>query len=425
MKKYILSSIFLIANMTAMSQTVDLTFDSTLKKWKADDNSYVGKNPKAGDNLTVNGCTSFEIRLLNKDNQEVEKVGANLKLTAIATDAEFDQNMPYKLECTCKDAGIADGDKKITYKIFKQQDDKVQLQSISEFLKSDKAYSSKFKKKYNRLKNEAYIFLDESGKPVDNIPVNVDENDVFHFFIVSKTDDPTKYLVEAPDAVFKPTDLAIRPSSDASAEAAGAAPVISYKVSTFSLGPYTSETVSFQVYKVNTGGSNTLLNTVTLTINNIYHGAVGVSAINSWLPSTSYELIDLPGSTNKTIVATNDKGRGILIANYIYYLGGRDVIKEPTPGQRFGIMFGTSLTNKFSENFFAGGVYEFARGGSITGGLHYGKQSVLADKNFKLGTTAFSGTKDEIKLSSEWNINIFLGISLDLRIFRGIIGISE
>lgn len=411
--------------MTAMSQTIDLIFDPTQKKWKADDNTYTSRNPKVGEDLKVTGCTSFVVKLLKKDGAVVQDATASLKLTVISTDAIFDDAMPFKLECTCNDAGVPNDDKKITYKIFKQKDDKVQSQSIAEFLKSGKTYSSKFKKKYNRLKNEAYIFLDESGKPVDNIPVNVDENDVFHFFIVSKTDDPTKYLVEAPDAVFKPTDLAIRPSSDASAEAAGAEPVVSYKVSTFSLGPYTSETVSFQVYKVNSGGSNTLLNTITLTINNIYHGAVGVSAINSWLPATSYELIDLPGSTNKTIVATNDKRRGILIANYIYYLGGRDVIKEPTPGQRFGIMFGTSLTNKFSENFFAGGVYEFARGGSITGGLHYGKQNVLADKNFKLGTTPFSGTKDEIKLSSEWNINVFLGISLDLRIFRGIIGISE
>ena len=97
---------------------------------------------------------------------------------------------------------------------------------------------------------------------------------------------------------------------------------------------------------------------------------------------------------------------------------GRDIMKEPDFLTRINPTFGVSLDGKLTENFFIGGTFEFARGGSIIAGWHYGKVRQMADSDFVLGEDLFTGTEDEIRLTDKWKWGYFFGITLDTRIFN-------
>jgi hypothetical protein len=97
---------------------------------------------------------------------------------------------------------------------------------------------------------------------------------------------------------------------------------------------------------------------------------------------------------------------------------GRDVLKEPLFLERVNPMFGVSIDSQWNKNFFIGGNFEFARGGSISVGGHYGQVQTLVDKTFVLGTTPFTGTKDDIKLENKMQWGTFVGVTLDTRIFN-------
>ena len=100
---------------------------------------------------------------------------------------------------------------------------------------------------------------------------------------------------------------------------------------------------------------------------------------------------------------------------------GRDILKEATFWERLNPTFGVAINSEWRENFFFGGNFEFARGGSISAGWHYGKVQKLADSNFKPGIDVYTGTKEDIKLTDSWQTGFFFGITLDTRIFNKIL----
>jgi len=101
---------------------------------------------------------------------------------------------------------------------------------------------------------------------------------------------------------------------------------------------------------------------------------------------------------------------------------GRDILKdEPTWSlNRVFPTIGVSLDNKLSENFFAGIVCEFGRGGSIILGIHYGRVQELSDKAFILNKTVFTGTNEDIRINNVFIPRFFIGVNVDTRIFNAL-----
>ena len=289
-------------------------------------------------------------------------------------------------------------------------------------------------KRYNAKENIAYFFLDNSGKILGKKPVNIDEDDNIKVYMLVRRSERQLYTIEA-IGTYEPTDLAIRsyePVADIKtvSESGDDDPWI---VVTEEFGPFTSENITLNVRKKEGDGETSkILNTYTIKINDLYHVAVGASFVKTSLENPDFTVAPVNGGSENTIVATNTGDRTMFTFNVIWYwwgtikylfkgddiTRGRDVLKEPNFLTRINPTFGVSLDSDFKENFFLGGTFEFARGGSITFGGHYGRVTKLLDTDFKLGETVFTGTEQDIKTTGEWKWGTYVGITLDTRIFN-------
>ena len=289
-------------------------------------------------------------------------------------------------------------------------------------------------KRYNAKDNVAYFFLDNSGKILGRKPVNIDEDDNIKVYMLVRRSERQLYTIEA-IGTYEPSDLAIR-----SYEAVVDIKTVSesgeedpWIVISEDFGPFTSENITLNIRKKEEDGETSkVLNTYTVKINDLYHVAIGASFVKTSLENPDFTIAPVNGSADNTIVATNTGDRTMFTFNVIWYwwgtikylfkgddiTRGRDVLKEPNFLTRINPTFGISLDSDFKENFFLGGTFEFARGGSITFGGHYGKVNKLLDTDFKLGETVFTGTEEDIKTNSEWKWGTYVGITLDTRIFN-------
>lgn len=293
----------------------------------------------------------------------------------------------------------------------------------------------KGKERYFAHKNIAYICLDPFGNIIGKKPVNIDQDDdVIILMVVPDTDDFDNYSINDNDAEYAPSDLSIRsneeiiiPSIQSEDELD-----VSYTIKVFNKGPYTSNNVTFSAML-----ENKQLNNITIHVNPLLHLGLAVSYISSDLESPDFQLVPLTSSTT-TIKSVNTGPRTFLTINAIWYwwptlrylagspiTRGRDVLKEPSFLTRFNPTFGVELSRNIENNFFAGINFEFARGGSLTAGWHYGKTRRLLDRNFILGVTEFSGNQSEIKTENVWDWGGFVGVTLDTRIFNRLFSASR
>jgi hypothetical protein len=299
-----------------------------------------------------------------------------------------------------------------------------------------------FSKPYNYKKNKIDLFFNENGRLLNCLPVNVDQNDIFLLHIICKKDDNERYRVNIVEGLYAPADLSIRPFDKmivTKSETTGnkGEPIkIEYEAITLQSGPFTSDNFTFQIAYDSINNETYNGPPYTIKINKLYHVGVGISMIRTGLENPDFRIAPLDSGTN-TIESYDNGARTLLTFNVIWYwsilqqnprgsviTNGRDVLKDE-PTWSFGRLFptiGVSFDNKCSENFFAGFVYEFARGGSLIAGVHYGKVKELSDRNFVLNKTPFTGTNDDIRINNVYKPAFFFGINIDTRIFNTLFG---
>ena len=286
---------------------------------------------------------------------------------------------------------------------------------------------------YNRKEDEAYFWLDENGVLLTTAPVNVDADDYIIVHLVVPKKDLSQYSIEV-IGDYNPTDLLIRPYDPIANTEELIKKRVEYTHITRKFGPFTSDQATIKIFK----NGQELKNSVSVRINKLYHVAIGASFISTDLAKPSFDVFPLTDTTN-TINSINNGNRTLATFNVIFYwkptidwitdklkgkshiTRGRDILKEATLWERLNPIFGVALNNKWDENFFFGGIFEFARGGSITVGGHYGKVQKLANKNFVLGQSVYTDTKENIKLTDKWEWGFFMGITLDTRIFNKVL----
>ena len=291
-------------------------------------------------------------------------------------------------------------------------------------------------KSYDRKGNKAIFYFNEKGMLLAPAPVNVDADDYLVIYMAVPKTQSKSFSVQV-DGDYNPSDLLIRPyeSIPVAAAQGTAKEEIEYTYITQTFGPFTSDKATIRFYN----GENELAKHLDVKINKLYNVAIGASFISTDLEKPSFDVFPIIGTTNNTIDKIDAGSRTLATFNIIYYweptvdwlMGklkgktnitrGRDVLKEATFLERLNPTFGVALNNEWRENFFFGGNFEFTRGGSFSSGWHYWKVQELANKNFVLGTSVYSGTKDEIKLTNTWKWGFFFGITLDTRIFNKIL----
>lgn len=291
-------------------------------------------------------------------------------------------------------------------------------------------------KRYDRNGNIAYFFFNEKGMLLGPAPVNIDADDYLIIYMAVPKSQSSSFSIQV-DGDYNPSDLLIRPNEPIAAGAAQGTGLTEtdYTYITQTFGPFTSDKATIRFFN----GESELTNHLDVRINKLYNVAIGASFISTNLEKPSFDLFPITGTANNTINTINNGSRTLATFNVIYYwkptidwvtgklkgksniTRGRDVLKEATFWERLNPTFGVSINSEWRDNFFFGGNFEFARGGSISAGWHYGKVQKLADSDFKLGTDVYTGTKEEIKLTDTWETGFFFGITLDTRIFNKIL----
>ncbi|SDF15541.1 hypothetical protein SAMN05216464_113143 [Mucilaginibacter pineti] len=293
----------------------------------------------------------------------------------------------------------------------------------------------KGRQRYFPDRNIAYICIDPYGNIIGKKPVNLDQDDdIVLLMIVPDDASYDNYSVNDNDAQYAPTDLAFRPSDALNNNVINSEDKtpVKYTVKAFDKGPYTSSDVTFTLMN-----GTKVLNEFTVHINPLYHLGLGVSYVSTSLESPDYQLVPLTSTTN-TIKAVNTGRRTFLTVNAIWYwwstfkyfkgdplTRGRDVLKEPNLITRINPTFGVGLKGNLENNFFGGFNFEFARGGSLSAGWHYGKVTKLLDDKFQLGVSEFAGQQADIKTTDSWRWGGFFGVTLDTRIFNRLFSSSK
>lgn len=279
--------------------------------------------------------------------------------------------------------------------------------------------------RYDSENDRAFVFVDPSGNLIGNMPVNIDQDDFIYIIIYGLKEDVENCTVDF-IGTYAPNDLqwktfdAINVQFDANA----LFKADKYMAKVFMRGPFTSQTVTVKIKN-----GKKVLASYGLRVNKLFHLAFGVGVNITNLEDPEYELQAINTTTN-TIMEKNAGKRTIFSINTIWFwrstyrylikgsniTRGRDVLKEPSFWERINPSFGFSLDSDFAENLFFAANFEFARGGTINIGYHWGKVNRLNIEDFKIGETVFTGTA--IPQTQVWDGAFFIGIMLDTRIFN-------
>jgi hypothetical protein len=333
----------------------------------------------------VAGVNTFQIAYKEEEEDVIESSG----------------DLPTEIEQWLESATISfgEGDEKTIADIYRDQD------------------------RYDNSNDRAFLFVDENGSLIGNAPVNIDQDDIIYVIVIGKKATVDKFNVDFVGS-YAPVDLQMRSFEPVAAAFKQNSLARTYRVKIFRRGPFTSESVSIKIKK-----GKSVAATYSLRVNKLFNLGFGVGINISDLQSPEYELSPL-SDTENTIIEKNAGKRTIFSFNVIWYwrstyrylvpgshiTRGRDVLKEPSFWERINPSFGFSLDSDFSQNLFFAGNFEFARGGTINIGYHWGKVTRLNIPNFELGQTTFSGSN--IPLSEVWDGRFFIGIMLDTRIFN-------
>lgn len=286
-----------------------------------------------------------------------------------------------------------------------------------------------------------YLFLDENLKPLRKTiwPDCVDKLSYFKIFVIfnSKQTDITKaefFLRKKKSEQSRIAsgngNLEINAQSETTKK-----PYEDWKfLASNTKGPY-STGVDFQVvlYK---DQSQTYLRENSFAIDACdqpYHvsilGGYYYSGLNDPSNITVEKIPSDPG--NYSLFGDNTKNQRAITIMAVFYPRPRYPDYEHKSlsfMQKWGIAFGTKLTQNLFNDLLLGLNYEVSKGLSFTSGVHYGSHAVIRGyENFEFGKTRYGGddpttvpTFSNSQLSQQWDFGWFAGVTIDLRVVGAI-----
>jgi hypothetical protein len=186
-----------------------------------------------------------------------------------------------------------------------------------------------------------------------------------------------------------------------------------------------------------------IVKTHSIAMSRVYNGTFEIGFINSKLEDPSYELVTLDPNTGATTVKKTDAGdRGMVTAMAVLYtspivllrklfggnvpdyqLTGRNLLNDHKIYERIYPTVGIKLGDKAFQNIFFGATWEFARGGSVFAGWHYGEVNTFeGEDDFNFGSTPITETQFNLRTNREWKTDFAIGLNLDLKLVTNLFG---
>ncbi|MCP4155537.1 MAG: hypothetical protein GY757_47880 [bacterium] len=205
--------------------------------------------------------------------------------------------------------------------------------------------------------------------------------------------------------------------------------------------------IKFEIYRNQSNAETneakkTLLATHVIKMSKVYHGSFDIGMLRSGLKNPTYEHIASAGDSEAKVVKMSEGGnRGVMTAMATFYtspvvllgklLLGKKVLKYKLTGrsylndhkllERIYPAIGIGLSDKALENLFFGLNWEFARGGSVFAGVHYGKVNVFeVDEEFEFGETVVTEAEFSLKQNTRWKAAFAVGVNLDIMIVKNL-----
>lgn len=272
--------------------------------------------------------------------------------------------------------------------------------------------------------NTVHIYVDQNGNLIETgIPTTAKENYLYQVHLLVDENSPQELAFNfIYDGKYQPkfniekTNDIIRLNADEEKNT----PII--KEITFArIGPFTDE-FSIKLEKsIKVNGAKeikTILDNK-IQIAKLYHVSVSTGLVGTTLRNPqNIEKMQMENG-DITLIADDPSIRGVLTIMATYYPKGRSFLFLPSGGvfdlSRIGIQVGAQLSESLSENFFLGLSHDFARGGSISYGAHFGRRNYIAGKsNFNFGSEKFD--LPELNVKKEWGVGFYFGVVIDTRV---------
>ena len=193
------------------------------------------------------------------------------------------------------------------------------------------------------------------------------------------------------------------------------------------IGPY-EEAFNIQVKKTNpldvTKTSNIIDTRVSVA--KLYHVSIQGALLSTSLRDPQNIMKSVMENGDTTLTADDPKGRGLFAVMAVWYPWGRSFVFPPRGGlfskERFGVVVGVRADKDQFKNFLGGLQFDFARGGSISLGVHYGRHTVVTGKKrFDFGKDVFTGNITE-KVRQDWDLGAYIGVNIDIRVLNFLFG---
>ena len=310
--------------------------------------------------------------------------------------------------------------------IYAQQsiDFELKNKKINEFLEQN--IKIKFYPKINQYKNkhEIHLFIDENGNHLKTgFPTKLTKENTFILHIITSNIIDSSYIFNVQfngnyisKLEIEGAELAIKENYKPN----------NYNNITFAgYGPFTKNvTITVSKKKKNSKKKVEEIYKKTLTISKTYHVSIATGFFISNLSNPLNIKAGVTNNNKPTLIADEINGRGIVSINAVYYPYGRNYLfSNKKLYKNIGVLVGTQINKKQFENLFGGLQYDFSRGGSIAFGAHYGKVNILSGlNNFTFGEDFFEGDINTIT-KKEWKTGFFIGLNLDIRIFKKLFNI--
>jgi hypothetical protein len=313
-------------------------------------------------------------------------------------------------------------DKKLT---DKKAFSSLEIQDASkEYVENETNYKKYYSSKTNLYleKNTVHIFIDENGNLIETgIPTTAKENYIYqlHLLVESNNIGKASYKFTY-DGKYQPKFNIEKKSEELTKLNASEnleEPEI-VEIPFAKIGPFTDE-FTLKLEKIPNNKDKEVLLNNKVHVAKLYHVSVSTGLLATTLKNPQNIEFMQMSDRDTTLVADDPETRGILTIMATYYPKGRSFLFPPSGGifnlSRFGVQVGARLDNKIAENFFFGFSHDFARGGAISYGAHFGRRNYVAGhKNFNFGVDKFD--LPELNVKKEWQVGIYFGIVIDTRV---------
>jgi hypothetical protein len=209
-----------------------------------------------------------------------------------------------------------------------------------------------------------------------------------------------------------------------------------------------SDDIKFEINNIvgNEGDENvkpTIRGEYTIKMLTCYHVELSAGLLNTRLANPKFSLLASPTNVNEKVVKVDeDMSRGVatLMASFytspivllknlfgnkqpFHKMSGRNFLADHKLLERIYPTIGVGISEKALENLFLGFNWEFARGGSVYLGYHYGKvRTFSADQNFVFGVTPVSESEFQVRQQVKWQRELAFGVNIDFKVMKYFFG---